>query len=80
MSAYVASSLEYARAIRAAIKERERVLAPVIEAYDEAVSQRDRWATATELCLAIASADRVYGAAVAAAGVRLRARDLAGDL
>jgi hypothetical protein len=71
----VDSSLEYSRAIRAAIKEREEALTPTVEAYDTAVSSRDRWSAATELCLTASAADQVYNEAVILAGLRMRTRD-----
>lgn len=70
------SSLEFARTIRKAIAERDEVLAPVLEAYDAATSERDRFSAACELVITSRSAQLHYDIRIAEASQRLKARDM----
>ena len=76
MSELVDSSLEFGRTIRAAIREREKALAPVIEAYDSAADEADRLLTASELAVSVECAEADFREKVEAGRRRMIERDL----
>lgn len=81
MSAAADHSLELARRLRAAIREREETLRKAIEEYDKAITEVDRWATAAAFMFAVDRADARYRARLrwAAGEARRKDAELVGD-
>lgn len=69
------SSLEAARRIRTAIREREAALALPLLAYDRARTAEERYEAASNLIVEALKADGNYDAAKLVAGRRLADRD-----